>query len=360
MSTTTPARVVVVDDSALMRNIVTRSLTRAGVEVVGSASDGDEALALCERERPDAMTLDLTMPGLDGLGVLRALRNRADSNIRVVVVSAFSAAHGARAVDALAEGAFDLVPKPTANESLDSFIENLGAKVKLAAASRGPRRLRQHGATLAPARHATPADNGATIAPRPRARVAQGDKLVLIATSTGGPRALAALVPKLPAPLGIGTLIVQHMPAGFTGSLAARLNGSSALNVREATGGEKLDARTALLAPGGRHLRLSHDGRTTLTDEPAVGGLRPRADLLIEDAARAYGERMLLVVLTGMGNDGLRGAREVHRRGGRILVESEDSCTVFGMPRAIVDAGLADDVLDLGLLAQAISNEARA
>ena len=142
MSSTTPPRVVVVDDSALMRNIVTRSLTRAGVEVVGSARDGDEALALCQRERPDAMTLDLTMPGLDGLGVLRALRARADSNIPVVVVSAFSAAHGARAVDALAEGAFDLVLKPTANESLDAFIENLGAKVKLAAASRRNGRAR--------------------------------------------------------------------------------------------------------------------------------------------------------------------------------------------------------------------------
>jgi two-component system chemotaxis response regulator CheB len=360
MSTTTPARVVVVDDSALMRNIVTRSLTKAGVEVVGSARDGDEALALCERERPDAMTLDLTMPGLDGLGVLRALRDRADSNIRVVVVSAFSAAHGARAVDALAEGAFDLVPKPTANESLDAFIENLGSKVKLAAASRGPRRIAHNGATPAAARTSVTAQNGGPIAQRRPTRVVKGDKLVLIATSTGGPRALAALVPKLPAPLGVGTLIVQHMPAGFTGSLAARLNASSSLNVCEATGGEKLDARTALLAPGGRHLRLSHDGRTTLTDEPAVGGLRPRADLLIEDAARAYGERMLLVVLTGMGNDGLRGAREVHRHGGRILVESEDSCTVFGMPRAIVDAGLADDVLDLGRLAEAISSEARA
>jgi two-component system chemotaxis response regulator CheB len=140
MSTTSPGRVVVVDDSALMRNIVTRSLIRAGVEVVGSARDGDEALALCERERPDAMTLDLTMPGLDGLGVLRALRQRTDTNVPVVVVSAFSAAHGARAVDALAEGAFDLVSKPTANESLDAFIENLGAKVKAAVAARRGRR----------------------------------------------------------------------------------------------------------------------------------------------------------------------------------------------------------------------------
>ncbi len=360
MPTTTPARVVVVDDSALMRNIVTRSLTRAGVEVVGSARDGDEALAMCERERPDAMTLDLTMPGLDGLGVLRALRARADSNIPVVVVSAFSAAHGARAVDALAEGAFDLVSKPTANESLDSFVENLGAKVKLAAASRRARRGAHNGSTLVPLRSAAPAHDGARFAPRRSLTATRSAKLVVIATSTGGPRALASLVPSLPAPLGVGTMIVQHMPAGFTGSLAARLDAGSALSVREAAGGDKLDAGSALLAPGGRHLRLASDGRTTLTDEPAVGGLRPRADLLIEDAARVYGDRMLLVVLTGMGNDGLRGAREVRRRGGRILVESEDSCTVYGMPRAIVDAGLADDVLDLGRLADAIVSEARA
>ncbi|MBV8218499.1 MAG: chemotaxis-specific protein-glutamate methyltransferase CheB, partial [Solirubrobacterales bacterium] len=344
----------------LMRNIVTRSLTRAGIEVVGSAGDGDEALALCDRERPDAMTLDLTMPGLDGLGVLRALRSRSDSNIPVVVVSAFSAAHGARAVDALAEGAFDLVSKPTATESLEAFIENLGAKVRLAAASRRTRRSTHNGLTHTPIPPATSAPDGARFAPTRRPAATRSAKLVLIATSTGGPRALASLVPKLPAPLGAGTLIVQHMPAGFTGSLAARLDASSALNVREATGGETVDAGTALLAPGGRHLRLAGDGRTALTDDPAVGGLRPRADLLIEDAARVYGERMCLVVLTGMGSDGLSGAREVHRRGGRILVESEETCTVFGMPRAIVDAGLADDVLDLGDLAGAIANEAEA
>jgi two-component system chemotaxis response regulator CheB len=359
VSTASPTRVVVADDSALMRNIVTRSLTRAGIEVVGSARDGDEALALCERERPDAMTLDLTMPGLDGLGVLRALRERSGTNIPVVVVSAFSAAHGARAVDALAEGAFDLVSKPTANESLENFVEALGTKVKQAAASR---------------RRARPAANGTALASRPAPWALQPPapvlrrspapskvaRLVLIATSTGGPRALAALVPKLPAPLGVGTLIVQHMPAGFTGSLAARLNATSALDVVEATGGEVIDPRTALLAPGGRHLRLAEDGRTSLSDEPAVGGLRPRADLLIQDAARAYRERVLLVVLTGMGNDGLAGAREVRRHGGRILVEAEQSCTVYGMPRAIVDGGLADEVLELGRLADAIAGEARA
>ena len=377
MSTTSLARVVVVDDSALMRNIVTRSLTRAGVEVVGSARDGDEALAVCERERPDAMTLDLTMPGLDGLGVLRALRERTDTNIRVVVVSAFSEAHGARAVDALAEGAFDLVSKPTANEGLDAFIENLGAKVKAAAASRPKPRPSPPVFTLAPRRLLAEAGNesgngngngngngtgsgAGAVMPRSAAVGRKVARVVLIATSTGGPRALAAVLPKLPAPLGVGTLIVQHMPAGFTGSLAARLNASSALNVIEAVGGETLDPGTALLAPGGRHLRLSLDGRTELSEEPAIGGLRPRADLLIEDAARAYGDRLLLVVLTGMGNDGLRGAREVKRRGGRILVESEESCTVYGMPRAIVESGLADGVIDLGRLPQAIAGEALA
>jgi two-component system chemotaxis response regulator CheB len=358
MSTTSPGRVVVVDDSALMRNIVARSLTRAGVEVVGSARDGDEALALCERERPDAMTLDLTMPGLDGLGVLRALRQRTDTNVPVVVVSAFSAAHGARAVDALAEGAFDLVSKPTANESLDAFIENLGAKVKAAVAARRRRREDPAPSALFP-RSPLGDGNGTLTPPRPAPPMRKLARVVLIATSTGGPRALAALVPKLPAPLGIGTLIVQHMPAGFTGSLAARLNASSSLSVIEAAGGEKLDPGTALLAPGGRHLRLSPDGRTELSEEPAIGGLRPRADLLIEDAARAYGERLLLVVLTGMGNDGLLGAREVRRRGGRILVEAEETCTVYGMPRAIVDGGLADEVMELGRLPEAIAGEAR-
>ncbi|HEY1511285.1 MAG TPA: chemotaxis-specific protein-glutamate methyltransferase CheB [Solirubrobacteraceae bacterium] len=349
---TNPPRVVVADDSALMRSIVSRSLERAGVDVVGSARNGDEALALCERERPDAMTLDLTMPGLDGLGVLRALRERPGGGIPVVVVSAFSAAHGARAVDALAEGAFDLVSKPAVSEGLDAFIENLGAKVKLALSSRR---------TLSPIRMPVAAPNRVAATPPPAPRPTDDTKLarlVIIATSTGGPRALAALMPKLPSPLGIGTLIVQHMPAGFTESLAARLDGATNLTVREAEGGERLDARTALLAPGGSHLRLGHDGLIQLSDDPPVGGLRPRADLLIEDAARAYGRRLLLVVLTGMGNDGLRGAHEVRRRGGRILVEAEESCTVYGMPRAIVDQGLADDVLTLDRLAGAIAAEA--
>jgi two-component system chemotaxis response regulator CheB len=368
-TTLSPARVVVADDNALMRSIVSRSLERAGVDVVGNARNGDEALELCERERPDAMTLDLTMPGLDGLGVLRALRQRPGIGIPVVVVSAFSAAHGARTVDALAEGAFDLVPKPAVNEGLEGFIELLGVKVRLAASSHRMKAFRRATRVLAaqrPATAPTPPWRAAPSAAAPQTGPPQPAttgspalaRLVIIATSTGGPRALAALVPKLPSPLGIGTLIVQHMPAGFTESLASRLDSGAELIVREASGGERLDPRTALIAPGGSHLRLTADGHISVSDEPAIGGLRPRADLLIEDAARAYGRRLLLVVLTGMGNDGLRGAQEVRRQGGRVLVESEESCTVYGMPRAIVDHGLADGVLSLDGLAEAIAQEA--
>src|SRR5579872_1947634 len=269
MSTTAPPRVVVADDSAMMRAIVSTSLKHAGVEVVGNASNGDEALALCERERPDAMTLDLAMPGLDGMGVLRALRTPSGSSIPVVVVSAFSPAHGARAVDALAEGAFDLVAKPAIGEGLDVFKQSLCEKVAAAVLSgrrrarpastngHGPRTLsRPETARVRPAGIGGPHVNGGGLTATGRPPRTSVQKVVLIATSTGGPRALAQLMPMLPAPLGMGTLIVQHMPAGFTGSLAARLDGASRLNIREAAAGETIAPGAALLAPGGLHLRL--------------------------------------------------------------------------------------------------------
>ena len=182
----------------------------------------------------------------------------------------------------------------------------------------------------------------------------------MIAVSTGGPRALATLVPALPAPLGLGALIVQHMPAGFTASLAARLDRGSAIHVREAADRDALAPGLALVAPGGRHLRLSQEGQVALSDAEPVGGLRPRADLLIEDAARIYGPRLLLVVMTGMGNDGLRGAAAVRRHGGRVIAEAQETCTVYGMPRAVADAELADEVVPLHELADAIGAQVRA
>jgi two-component system chemotaxis response regulator CheB len=368
MSSATATRVVVADDSGLMRRVVSSTLEHAGFTVVGAAKDGDEALALCERERPDAMTLDLAMPGLDGIGVLRALRRQGDRATPVVVVSAFSPAPGARAVDALAEGAFDLVAKPAVGDGIDRFTAELSDKVRLAAASRRRLPARAAAPALPRSRSGSPlAGVGATATGgtgrlERRARAHAGTRrMVMIACSTGGPKALAELVPALPAPLGAGTLIVQHMPPGFTNSLAARLDRASNLNVREAAGGETLDPKVALLAPGGAHLRLSDPARVVaLSDEPEIGGLRPRADLTIADAAKAFGERMVLVVLTGMGKDGLEGAREVRRRGGRVLVEAESTCTVYGMPRAVAEARLAHEILPLHELPAAIVAEAGA
>ncbi len=337
----TPARVVVVDDSALMRRLLSSALAEAGFDVVAVASDGDEALAACAQHRPDVLSLDLAMPGLHGLDVLRAL-NKTGSTTRVVVVSAFSPAYGARAVDALAEGAFELVEKPSAGTAPTAFLAELCDKVDLAGRSAPGSR-----SAAAPARSVK------------RAVGRLGKRAVLIACSTGGPKALADLIPRLPAPLGRGGMIVQHMPPGFTHSLADRLDRKSQLTVKEAAGGERLDPSTLLLAPGGSHLRLVRDA-VQLSDDPAIGGLRPRADLTIEDAAKAYGKDLVLVVLTGMGKDGLEGAKVVKRYGGRILAEAEETCTVYGMPRAVVEADLADDVLPLGELPAAIAAEAGA
>jgi two-component system chemotaxis response regulator CheB len=364
MTTTTKPRVVVADDSALMRRIVTNVLIKGGIDVIGAAKDGDEALALCEREKPDAMTLDLAMPGLGGIDVLKALKQRGGPAIPVVVVSAFSPAHGAYAVDALAEGAFELVPKPSGQAEVHAFEQNLLTKILVATKTRrlgghlrSARLHRNSAGAVVPVGAGSVSVNGHFPTPRIR-RVRSGlSRALLIATSTGGPRALAEVIPGLPSPLGLGTMIVQHMPAGFTASLAARLDRSSPLSVREAQGGESLAPGVALIAPGGRHLRVGPTGQMALTDEAPLGGLRPRADLLIEDAAAKWGDRLTLVVLTGMGNDGLRGAKEVRRHGGRILVEAEQTCTVYGMPRAIVEAGLADEVLPLDQMAAAIAAE---
>jgi len=349
MPTATPSRVVVADDSRLMRRVLSTTLTEAGFDVVGQAANGDEALDLCERLRPDAMTLDLNMPGKDGMAVLRELRRDDTPTTPVVVVSAFSPAHGARAVDALAEGAFDLVAKPAIGDPLGTFAGQLSDKVRAAVRS-VLRRPAAAAPAAAPPRIAVPARRDASGTRR----------MVLIACSTGGPRALAAVVPALPSPLGSGTLIVQHMPPGFTGSLASRLDRDSRLSVREATGGEALRPGTALLAPGGSHLRLDAQRVVRLSDSPPIGALRPRADLTIADAAGLFGPDLLLVVLTGMGKDGLDGARAVRAKGGRILVEAEDTCTVYGMPRAIAEAGLADAVLPLHELPNAIAQEAGA
>jgi two-component system chemotaxis response regulator CheB len=341
-------RIVVADDSPFMRTVLGGALHAAGFDVVGSARDGDEALAQCRELQPDAMTLDLAMPGLDGIGVLRALRAADEPDLPVIVVSAFSPSHGARAVDALAEGAFDLVPKPEVGEPFHSFTETLTDRLRIA--------VLRHGVTVVD----RPAAHERALAIPARTAPAGGRRAVVIAASTGGPQALARLMSELPAEVGEGVMIVQHMPAGFTGSLAARLDRESNLHVREAAPGDVFEPGTALIAPGGSHLRLDGAHRARLSYEPAIGGLRPCADLTIADVTEVWGERTLLVVLTGMGRDGAKGARLVHEAGGRVICQTAETCTVYGMPRAVVESGLADLTFPLDEMAAAIVAEAEA
>jgi two-component system chemotaxis response regulator CheB len=343
-SAAAPVRAVVCDDSSFMRRFLTDALVRAGIQVVGTASNGLEALAVCIAEAPDVLTLDMQMPGMSGLDVLRKLR---PGGPRVVVVSAHTAEGSSLALDALDAGAVEIVRKPGIDTPLETFAGELAATVRAAAAARHVLR--------APRPRIEPVTAG-TRPPAPRlrqVRAAADAPLVVIACSTGGPRALASLVPRLPAQLGCGGIIVQHMPPGFTRTLAARLDATSPLTVREAKDGDAIEPGLVLLAPGDFHLHVEH-GRVRLGEERPIGGLRPRADITLADAARAYGRRVVSVVLTGMGNDGLQGVRAVKAAGGRCFAEAESSCVVYGMPRAVAEAGLVDAVHALDVLPTAI------
>jgi two-component system, chemotaxis family, protein-glutamate methylesterase/glutaminase len=279
------------------------------------------------------------MPRLDGLSFLRRLMEHHP--LPAIIVSSLTQSGSAATIEALRIGAVDVIAKPGGPHSVGQIAERLKQRIRAAAGVRLSLDRKPAPTEAIPARSL----DGA-------ARRARG--LVAIGASTGGTQALETLLTRLPADVP-PILIVQHMPAGFTASLASRLDSAGALAVREARTGDVLDPGTILVAPGGTHLRISDDRRLRLSDDAPAGGLKPRADFTIADAARLFGRRMLLVVLTGMGKDGLDGAREVRRQGGRILVEAEETCTVYGMPRAVVDAGLADSVLALGELAPAVA-----
>lgn len=335
------ARVVVADDSAFMRRLISDVLTRAGIEVVAEVTNGREAIEACLTHEPDVLALDLAMPEVDGIEVLRKLRDI--ESMRIVVVSSFKKDDGGRAVDALAAGAFDLVPKTAVGGKLQDFLDDLLQKVEVATREVDHR----------PATSGQPRPAAMTLGGGSRIEPASGGRLVVIAASTGGPRALTKVVAGFGERLGRGLLIVQHMPAGFTNSLAERLDGHSKLTISEAEDGNKIAANRGYVAQGGRHLRIKRD-RTELADDPPIGGLRPCADVTIADAVSEFGGNVVLAVLTGMGRDATKGAQLVRDAGGVVIAEHGDTTTVNGMPRAVVDAGLADGILPIDEVGPAI------
>lgn len=320
---------MVADDSAVMRRLVADALRRGDdIEVVADAADGASALEACRAHRPDVLTLDLSMPNTNGLEVLAALR-ASRSPVRVVVVSSFSATLVERALDVLDAGATDLVAKPKLGGSLEEFAAAVLNAVRTAAG------VRSGGVRTA--------DRAPRLAvPRTTRRAGDAGRVLVIASSTGGPKALGDLVPQLGATIGAGGIVVQHMPVGFTAALARRIDAASTLEVREAVTGDRLSPTALLVAPAGVHLRVDARARLRLEAGASIGGVMPRADVTIEDLARTHGARVVLVVLTGMGNDGLAGARAVRAAGGIVLAQDETDCVVYGMPRQVVEHDLAD------------------
>jgi len=337
---TKPFRVLVADDSAFARKVLREVLSGdPRLEVVGIARDGLDALEKIEALAPDVVTLDLVMPNLDGIGVLDALRTRPAAP-RVVVVT-MTDVDSAMGVAALAGGAFDVVHKPTALAT-DRLYE-LGAELvaKVVAAAQAPASV-----TRAPAEGAL----------TPRAFVPSGaskTRIVVIGASTGGPRAVSLLLRALPADLPVPIAIVVHMPPGYTEAFATRLDADVPLRVTEAVEGEPLLPGSVTIARAGMHLRLA--GHVAHLDVRPLESLhRPSVDELFKSAAETHGAGVLAVVLTGMGSDGLEGARAVRSAGGVVLVEAAETCVVYGMPRSVYEAGLADAQFRLENMPKAI------
>ena len=334
-------RVLVVDDSVVIRRLVTDALASdPQIEVVGVAPNGRVALERIAQLKPDAVTMDIEMPEMNGIEAVRALR-RTDPRLPVVMFSTLTERGASATLDALAAGASEYVTKPSNvgsfAESQKNIREQLIPKLKALTGTR-----RRGAATATP-----PPPPARPSVRRPRT----GPFGVLaIGSSTGGPDALATVLPALPADLPVPVVVVQHMPPVFTRLLAARLDGQSHVSVAEAQHGEPLLPGRVLVAPGGRHMAVRRVGTQVvaeLTDDPPENFCRPAVDVLFRSVAAVYGDRVLAAVLTGMGRDGERGATAIREAGGDVVAQDEATSVVWGMPGAVAMAGQADRILPL-------------
>jgi two-component system, chemotaxis family, protein-glutamate methylesterase/glutaminase len=330
-------RVLVVDDSALMRKLIPAILAReSSIEVVGTAMDGAFALKKIEELKPDVVTLDLEMPRMDGMETLRLIMRRAP--LPVILFSTHSKEGGYATFKALAMGAVDFLAKPKdASSHLDEIADQLIAKIKVAKRAVG--------------RKLPPAIIEETAAPKKATRAALPPRRVIaIGISTGGPNALQFVLSQIPADFQSAIVIVQHMPEGFTEMFAKRLDECCALEVQEARSGDLLVAGRVLICPGNRHImvrRMPRGDMAVLSDSPPVNGHRPSADVLFHSVAQQFGLTAVGLLMTGMGEDGAEGLGALKAAGGVTIAQSEDTCVVSGMPRAAISKGYADKIIPL-------------
>lgn len=330
-------KVLVVDDSAVMRRIITDLLSSdEELEVVGTAKNGAEAIEMVRELGPDLVTMDIEMPVMDGLTSLQHIM--AECPLPVVMLSSMDKRQANITFKAMDLGAVDFISKTSGSLSLDleHVRREVLEKVKAAADAKvSPRRSPAFG--IEPVAVPT----------------LSGDWLVVIGASTGGPKALPEVLSRLPGSLPAAVLVVQHMPEGFTHSFAERLSWSTSLEVKEAEDGEDIRKGMVYLAPGNRHMTVA-DNKILLDDGPKVNYVRPAVDVLMMSVAPIYGPRAVGVILTGMGSDGAEGMRHIKMNGGKTVVQDEDTCTVYGMPKAVVELGAADKVVPLQDIAKSI------
>jgi two-component system chemotaxis response regulator CheB len=353
-------RVLIVDDSLFMRAAIARALAGGPFEVVGQAKDGHDALAQIARLAPDVVTMDFNMPGMTGADAVRLIMQQRPTP--VVMFSAHTRQGAKETFDALAAGAVDFLTKPDGEVSVDlSRIADELSRKLIAASQARPRPTAAPPAprasdsltglrasdSLTGLRAASASSSWPAIATSPGAL----PRLCVIGISTGGPAALSELVPALPPDLRLAVVVVQHMPAHFTGALAERLDAVSRISVHEAQAGDRPAAGTVLIAPGDHHLEFDDRGAIVLTDGPHVNGCRPAADVTMISAARVYGRRALAVVMTGMGKDGAAGALAIKRADGKTLAQDQATSVIYGMPKAAIDAGAIDEVAALADIA---------
>ena len=382
-------KVLVVDDSVVVRRLIVDSLTGApDIEVVGTAANGLLAQAKIDQLKPDAVTMDIEMPQMDGIAAVRELRKR-HKHLPVIMFSTLSAAGASATLEALSAGATDYVTKPSnvgsIAESIAAVREQLVPKIHALAGRRpsgpparpGPPPGRpgqvtgRPGLNPAPAGRPGPVPGRPGLAPaRPGAPAAAGPArpvrrsgppgrvdILAIGSSTGGPDALTRVLQALPADLPVPIVVTQHMPPVFTRMFAERLDRSTSLHVVEAGDGMELAAGTVYIAPGDKHLVLQRRGTATLTQlsgAPPENSCRPAVDVMFRSVAALYGAAAFATVLTGMGYDGRGGAKVLREAGAEVLAQDEASSVVWGMPGAVVGAGLADEVAPLDRIASAL------
>ncbi|ACL22161.1 response regulator receiver modulated CheB methylesterase [Desulfitobacterium hafniense DCB-2] len=379
-----PITVLIVDDSPFMRLTLQKILSQdPEIKVLDTARDGKEGIEKLQALRPQVVTMDIEMPQIDGLQALGEIMRWQPTPI--IILSALTTEGAQASVKALEAGAFDVVAKPSGGPGADiqALARDLIDKVK-AAAQVNLGRLGKKGAVsrISPASGSRPpwtagaasentnrlsslGSTSSTLGSAKGRSLDSGEALpkypveiVAIGTSTGGPSALQAVLTQLPGNLPVPVLVAQHMPPGFTAPLAQRLNGMSPLTIREGVHGEALKAGTIYFAPAGKQMQVQSRGSQLILhigDESPITTLyHPSVDVMFMSLAKEVGKGTLGVVMTGMGNDGLRGMREIKERGGYAIAEAEETCVVYGMPRAIVDAGLANRVAPLGEIARHI------